>query len=77
VTVRSGSNPVVDGLRLRSSRVPALALERQHKLAEVVGQPDNGELRTRRHHPVIVATLSRLRPFSSRPPQTLYVLAQC
>jgi hypothetical protein len=53
-------------LGLRGARVTALALERQHVLAEVIGKAHNSKGPAGRHHPAIVATVERKRPSSTR-----------
>jgi hypothetical protein len=52
------------GLRLRRARVAAYTLQCKDVLPEMIGQPDNGEGRARRHHPMIVASVARMRPSS-------------
>jgi hypothetical protein len=51
---------------------PALALEQQHVLAEVVRQSDDSKRRARRHHSAIVASVGCGRPSSAGSARTLY-----
>jgi hypothetical protein len=53
--------------------VAGFALERQHILAEVIGQLDDGEWRARGHHPMIVARVVLQRPSSAKTLPTLYI----